>query len=471
MNMLAAIPGILLPAIVGWLAVRLAEGGRPVLTMIERTGWSLIVGPTVSMLGVFLLASAGIVGFTLWGFLIPLVLLIALLGAVMWRTKIPVTGTVQRAECPEPLGWRRIGILIFTVWTVLKLLAGAYDLISVPTYWDDSFNNWNMRGKMFYETKQLTLEIPVGNGVVQTAQGVSSYPPSLPLMKTWVSTIRGSWQEPLVNGIQLVWLAGLLCVFFGTLRRTFGVFHALFGTSLLVSLPLVMIQSMNPYAEIFVAAHLLIAITALWRVAEVQNSEESAAWMRLLGLASGVLLFTKNEALLIYLPLLLIIGLWVIIPKLRMAETRARTISAIITAGIILMVLGAPWIIYKWMQGLTFGNAKAVSGVAITFSTKAFWTVWHNLSHEPNMLLLPLLLPMALIAAGRNAFRRQLGILSIFVIGAIGIQFALFIFVGALETEAVMQTGLGRGLVQIAPVAMLLIMFCVRELLDETTEA
>lgn len=472
MNLLAAAFGILLPGLIGLLTVNLAERGAVVLTRPERIGWSLVLGPTLSMLVVFLLAALGLTSFTLTGFLVPMLLLLGLLTFAAWRLGVLLPENA-RLTATEALGTlTRYAIIAYAVWTLLKLLAGAYDLVSVPTYWDDSFNNWNMRAKIFLETGKPVLEIPVGNGIVQTAQGVSSYPPSLPLFKTWVAVVRGSWQEPLVNGIQLLWVTGLLLAFFSTLRRRWGGLSSLFGTCLLVSLPLLLIQSMNPYAEIFVGSHLLLCVTALLHLSESNDARSAGAWLRLFALGLGLLLFTKNEATVLYAPLLTLLAGWAILTLTKRGVLNTGTLRRTVTISIaILALLALPWIGFKWMNGLTFGNAKAVSGVAIGFSTKALQAIWHHLSHEPNEMLLPLALPLLLVVTRRQAFSLPIGILSIFVTGTVALQLLLFLFVGSLETEAVMQTGLSRGLIQVAPCAMLVFLLLGRSVLQEDEAA
>jgi hypothetical protein len=461
-NLLAACIGILAPAAAGLLAVNLIDRGMPVLGRLERAAWALILGPTLSMMAAFLLTAAGITRFTLSGFLIAVLGLIAVLAFFCMRRQCLLPADLRTEASDTPLHpWMKAVIVLFALWAGLKLIAGGYDLIGVPTYWDDSFNNWNMRGKIFYETQQVTLEIPVGNGTIQTAQGVSSYPPSLPLMKTWVSVLRGSWQESLVNGIQLTWIAGLLLAFFGTLRRFLGTYPSLFGTALLMSLPHLLIQAANPYAEIFLASHLFLSVTALVHAGATDEWQARRSWILLFALSLGLLLFTKNEATILYAPLLIASGAYVL--RRGLLQDRRTLLQAML----LLAVLALPWIIFKWMNGLTFGNAKSVSGVDVRFSSTALNAVWHHLTHEPNLLFLPLALAAALAAAGRRALRKRSAVLTVFVIGAAALQILLFTFVGALETEAVMQTGLSRGFTQLAPVAMLLLILLSADLLRE----
>lgn len=470
MSLLAFLVGILLPTLLGWIIVALCERGYPVLTQKERIAWSLIFGPTLSMLLVFICTSIGLTNLNLIGFLGPIFLAIILLFFTYYKiSPNPVAASLssllrENNEAPEnPLpSWARVGIWILVLWTMIKLIAGAYDLVSVPTYWDDSFNNWNMRGKMFFVSEKIELEIPIGNGIVQTAQGVSSYPPTLPLMKTWVSVLRGSFEEPLVNGIHLVWISGLLLAFYGTLRRRLGRMLSLLGTSLLCSMPLVLIHAMNPYAEIFVASHLFLAVVAIFHLQSARTIDEFRSWSLLFTLALGLLLFTKNEALVLYTPILLILFAWVWRKQshahvIRTEQT--RKLAALLIP--LLLALTLPWIAFKWLHGLTFGNAKSVSGVSLGFNFQVLKAIWYHLSHQPNFLLLPLVLPLALIAVGRRAFSPPVGILTIFVLASLLIQFSLFLTVGALATEAINQTGLSRGLVQVAPVAMLLVLLLV----------
>lgn len=464
MNILAALPAILLPAAIGWLVVNLCDRRHPVLTTLERSAWAIVLGPTLSMLVVFIAASLGWTAFSLSGFLTPLLILLGLLVIAAWWLGCLFPASPHTSHIgSKTADWVRWAILIYAAWTIVKVLAGAYDLIGVPTYWDDSFNNWNMRGKMFYETQQIVLEIPVGNGNIQTAQGVSSYPPSLPLFKTWVSVLRGSWEEPLVNGIQLLWFAGLLAVFYATLRRSLSKLMSVFGTCLLCSLPLVLIHATNPYAEIFVAAHVLLAVTALFNASRTTSETGLRSWMTLFALALGLLLFTKNEATVLYAPILILLAAWVL-------KSKGTSLKLIISLIALLAVLALPWIAFKWANGLTFGNAKGISTISLGFSKVAAWAIWHHLSHEPNTLLLPLSLIVTLVAARRRAWRMPMVILAVFVLAAAGIQFLLFTFVGALETEAVMQTGLSRGLVQIAPVGMMLVILLSNLLLKKESE-
>lgn len=467
LSFFAFIIGIALTTVVGYLAVSLTQR-TPVLTKAERIAWGLTLGPTLSMLLVFLVHVLGLTKLNLVGFLIPILGLIIVLGLLNWRLKTFSFGPgrdVPTADSHKVYPrWVSIGVIVLCVWTALKLFVGTYDALSVPTYWDDSFNNWNMRGKIFYQTEELRLEIPIGNGMVASAEGVSSYPPSVSLMKTWMAVLRGMWSEAMVNGIHIVWFAGLIGIFFLTLRRHADRTMSAFGTYLLVSLPLLIIQGVNPYADVFVASHILMVASATFGIARSASEKELKSWLLLAALSLGLLIFTKNEATVLYTPILLVSVVWALMNRRKhgiVTGDYLRKIGALALALLALIVL--PWIGFKWLNGLTFGNAKSVSGQTFAFNSVVLQAIWFHLSHEPNWLFLPLALPLAMFVAGKKSLKAPYGILAFIVFAAVGAQFALFLFVPSVANEALMQTGLSRGVLHITPVALLLTLLIIEK--------
>ena len=232
---------------------------------------------------------------------------------------------------------------------------------------------------------------------------------------------------------------------------------------LLVSLPLLLIQGSNPYADLFEAAHVLLAVLCLFRLAESNAQTERGTWFTLAGFTLGLLLFTKNEASVLYSPILLLQLAWVLCAQRKNNPLQTKQIAKFLAlAGFI----AAPWLLFKWIHGLSFGNAKSITHLAVAFHPQVIDAIWFHLSHEPNWLLLPLVLPLTLLAAGKRAFRLPESVLTIFVLVAVTAQFLIFLFT-PLATEAILQTGLSRGLLHIAPVAMLLVIVLIQKLWEE----
>ncbi len=455
MSAVALAIGIALPALLAWLAITCLEGQTPVLQRFERIALATALGPTLLTLLAFACHWAGLTRFTLLGFLLPLLAAIVFLLAVCWRRKLfGLPSAVARTEeTTRPLrGWMKVALAALVAWTALKIVAGAFDLASVPTYWDDSFNNWNMRGKIFYHAQELELTIPLGNGIVQDASGTGSYPILVPLTKAWLSTVRGGWVEAVVNGVHAVWFLTLIALLFLALKREVSRTMSIIGTYLFVALPLVLIHGSNPYAEIAVAVHLFAAIHCLYRAWRAPAAAEASSWLRLAAFAAGLLTFTKNEGTVLYLPLLVALGAWVLADLVRTGRLDRMTMGrAAGTCAAIAAVLVLPWLSFKWMNGLSFGNAKNVSDTVVRFHSDALYAVWFHFSHEANWLLLPLLLPLLILVSGKRAWKLPIGMLTAFVCAAFIAQMSIFVFTN-LATEAVRQTGISRGVVQIAPV-------------------
>lgn len=466
MTLLALLVGIAVPGVLGWLLVRSVEGRHPLLLGTERIVYGFTLGPTAMMLIVLLCHALGLTPITLTGFFAPVVICIALLTSWNWKrgSLNNPSGFVLRhhATTSRPLIALTIVLLL---WSGIKIASGTINAFTVPTYWDDSFNNWNMRGKLFYYEKAVKLEIPGGNDVTQDAIGVSSYPMSLPLMKTWLSTLRGSWNESLVNGIQVLWYLGIIGILWYGLRRRLSPAISALGVYAFISLPLVLIHGVNPYAEVFLASHLLIALLCVTNAFDATTERDVTGWLSLSGLSLGLLAFTKNEGMALYVPLVLASIYWTlyaqtkagVLSQSQLKRTALRTLSL---AGLIII----PWLAFKYAHGLSFGNAKAVSALSLSFSPRAIQSIWYQLSHEPNFLLLPLLFPVTLLIAGKDIVRGSKALLVAFVLTALVLQWSIFVFVTALATEAVKQTGLSRGIVHIAPVAVYVLVILWEEI-------
>lgn len=471
MNILAFVIGVGITTSVGWLLIAIIEGKNPVLTVAERITFAIILGPTLGMFIVFLTHIAGLTRLHLTGFLVPLVIAIVLLTVGAWkRGGLRFTSDVQtvRNTVVYPT-WVKTGVVLLCLWTALKIIAGTYSIVSVPTYWDDSFNNWNMRGKIFFVTQELTLEIPAGNGITTAAEGVSSYPPMLPMMKTWLSVIRGEWSEPLVNGLHLIWFFGLIAAVYLLLRRSFDWVVSSLGVWACVSLPLMLIHGTNPYADIFVAAHIVVVMTCVLGIRRATFAEGRAPWIYLFFISIGLLALTKNEALVLHIPLLLLSALLLgIRPNVLGSWSSDKKAIFIGLSGALALAL--PWIFFKWANDLTFGNAKSLSGISLSFNPVVIKAIWFHLTSEPNWLLLPLALPLSLVAAGKRFWLTPEAVIAAFVFADITLQFCLFIMVPSLGNEAINQTGLSRGLLHIAPLAIILVIFAMQSALRHEEE-
>ena len=307
--------GLMFPTIIGSLALRMIEWKSPVLHWSERWILGFVLGITLTMYLTFLAHVAGLVPFTFWGFLGVQVVMLATLGTLYFFLRKSDHREVLNDQSPfwKPDStfriptWSKGIIVLLCLWTIFKIASGAALLIGSPPYHDDVFNNWNMRGKLFYETERLTLTIPLGDEQVSRA-GVSSYPPTVPMLKTWLATLAGKWDEGLVNASHILWYLSALALVFLFLRRSLPSLWAGLGTYLLASLPLYLMHGSNAYADVFLSTHLFASVTLLFSTATSPHRSSSLTFLKLSAVASALLIFTNNESLLLYLPPPLLTG-------------------------------------------------------------------------------------------------------------------------------------------------------------------
>ncbi len=448
MTILAAVIGFTLLAALGWLALCAVER-TPVLSRMERALLGFLLG---SALLPFVALFANVLGVELtrmvWIWLCAFLLVGLTLLCLLLHRPFFARGPVLPDSGKTPL-WAKVIVLLLGAWTAVKVVTmGVTFLVLTPTFLDDSLDNWNFRAKVFFETQSVQILLP-GSTPEQAPTGVSSYPPAVPLAKSFLATLAGTWSEPLVNIVHLAWFVCLLGLFFCALRRLTTAWWAALGTCLLVSLPLLLMHGTNTYADVFLASLLFVAVSTLC-LAEANDGDARTSLLRVSAIATAALVFTKNEAILLYLPGIAV--LWILL----LVRGRGRDLSAALWAFWIVAAVLVPWVTYKWAHGMTFGNAKAVTGLSLGWQSAAPEAIVTQLFFEGNWMLLPLLLPILLVWRRSEAFGR-LRPLAVFTILLFVGQLPLYLFT-SLSVEATFQTGYGRGLIHLAPIATLL--FC-----------
>lgn len=462
MTIFALLPGVAAPAIVGWLALDLLEHGSPVLWKYEKWALGFALGMTLFMYCVFLANVFLEVPLTLAGFLGVYAALLLPLGATYGLIRRNKRGSCADASCAAgedascmPAARQNgvfsasrpavIFLAVLGAWIGLRMAAMWLDILVTPTFFDDAMDNWNLRGKLFYFQKTISLSFPWDQN-----PGVSSYPPAVPLAKAWLSALAGTWHEGLVNAIHGVWFVCLIAVVYWALRRTLPAVWATLGAILLASLPLELIHGMNPYADVFLSLHLLIAGVFLFHALKARPEESPLSWLNMAAFAIALIPFTKNEGWALYFPVTVVLFaccvLWM---RYRGAISGRQAAWTALLAIVLAAVVAAPWISYKAMHGLAFGNAKGIDwnfqwqpGVSIAIIVNTFF--------EGNWgLLFPLFFGL-LIARLRTVLRTPLLLLAAFVLIPYSIQLFLYMFTG-LSTEAILQTGYARGLIHLMP--------------------
>ena len=458
MILIAFILGLALPATVGWLALRVLEGSTPVLARWERWAAAVVLGPTLSMFMIFVLSLAGM-PLTRLTFLLTFLVLITLQAIpafTLSRHPNPnpnpnpspsPSPSPSTNPNPTPLHWLTIAL---GTWIAIKIVTAAFLLIASPPYSDDVINNWNFRGMVFYHAQEFTLELQRGYGVVERGN-VSSYPPAVPLMKTWFAALYGEWNEGLVNAMHIVWYLCALALLFFALRRMTTLMWSVIGTYMLSSIPLYLMHGTLAYADLFLSLHVFLVVAMLLHALREDDEGNARAYLSVGALALALLPFTKNEGLILYFPSLII----AVIGTLFWLRRRGWRIipSALWYIGLSAVVL-IPWLGFKLMNDLPFGNAKAVSGFEFGWQPGVLKAIAINTFMEGNwLLLMPLFLGL-LLWKWRTVFRSPLILPVLFILTVWAGQIVVFLFT-SISNEAIYQTGYARGLLQLLPVMVM----------------
>ena len=445
--------GILLPTLVGWLTVRLVEGNVSVLQPIERWVAGFAIGTIVVPFVWFLTEITGIGNFGLLSLLLTQVLLIIGLGLLWYRRKASFAAapTLHQDTAWQP--WQKLTAALLGLWFIAKSVA-AWVLLIGPAYYDDTVKNWNFRGKMYFEHKELVLQAVPGKDI-----GVGSYPPTVPLLKTWLASLTGGWTEWVVNAVHILWFFAALALLYFVLRRLMNSIWSLLGVYLLSSLPLYLVHGGSAYADQFLSLGIFMAVAWLFLALRNEGATRES-FLRLSALATGLLVFTKNEALLLYLPVL---GVFVaIVLATSFLSNREKRVTVLWYGGSVAAIT-VPWLVFKWMNSLTFGNAKSASGMLnLQWHGGVLQTIFLNNFFMAHWLLLPALITALLIVCRNTAFKTPLVICTGFFLAMFTAQLPLYLFT-ELYTEALNQTGYARGVLHIIPVAVLVSTVCLRE--------
>lgn len=458
--------GVSLPTASGWFLCRIVEYRSPVLFRWERIALGFLLGITLTMFISFLANVLLGMPFSRFGFLSVQITLTTVLGGgwfLMPREPMSVSAIAPSPPLPK---WARGLLIICGLWILVKIIAGLVLLTATPVYFDDVFNNWNMRGKISFVTEELALDAATEEAI--SSGGVNSYPPTVPLLKTWIAKLAGRWEEGLVNTPHILWYLSAAVLLWAALRRRTDQVTALLGTLMLLSIPLFLMHGISPYADAFLSAHVFAAVAMLFAAVTARESMERNAFFRLGAASAGLLAFTKNEALLLHLPpLLLILCIALIVLFSRGTMTRRGIMRTLLFYGVSILAVAGPWILFKWLHGLPFGNAKGIPGFVAFWQPGVLYAMNYGLFFEGNWILFFPLLILGMALAWKRLFRLpHILPLSFFLIVFLG-QLPIYMFTG-LATEVLRQTGYARGMIHILPVGILALTLLYRDILMKT---
>ena len=448
---------IFILALEGVLVLSFIECSMPVLYRLERWCLAVLIGPIISAFILFLCGVLG-VPMSLIAMLAVHVLLIITL--YLLRFKRCGVHDVKKLFCDPndpPLPslslnvqkWVRVGLYIVIGFMIIKILAGFYSLLVSPSYFDDSYNNWNMRAKVFFTHQSLLLDRPVADPFFFGGR-VNTYPLGTYLTKVWIAHMAGGWSDAIVNIVHGVWFLSFIGLFHCALRRTTTALTAILGPVVLVSMPLILVHGTSAYVDLYLAAVLFYALYSLYMFVETRTH----SWLVICSLCCACLIFLKNEALLLYVPPIVLLLGWSLYTWLQSGQYSKQVVcKALCLFALIVAVVAVPWIGFKTFYGLTFGNAKGVTGFALTPHAGVPSAVYNGLMYTGSFLIFFPLFVMVLVLSFRHWLHTPLRLLVAFVAIVFVGQFFIY-YLTPVYNEALNHTGFSRGVLQWIPVAL-----------------
>lgn len=448
MPILSLLLGIALPSFLGWIFLRHIEGKSIRFFLAERLALSWMMGLAILLSVSFTLNILLSVPFSFVGFFGTWLVLVAIffVAAVFRKIHVFVPSAKPVGDSQRPRRWIKIALILLLVWTGVKVCIGAAMMAGTPAYFDDTIKNWNSRGKVYFYTQNYEVKLPID-------EGVNGYPPYVPLAKTWISTINGDWNEGASNLLHIVWFLSGAVLVWALLRRLTESSWALFGAYAYISLPLVFMHGVSAYADISLSVFAFIAIGYL----SLGLKDRDNAYLALSAVAAGLLPFIKNEGLLLYVSTFIAIA---VVASLASVWKKHMTIHSLVKSQVLpfalsFIVLSLPFILFKIMNGLAFGNAKGVSGLELGWHDGVVFAMTVNMFFEGNWLLFFPVLLLLLAWKWKHVVRLPLWPIALFCAMLMVGQMLIFIFT-PLAIEALRQTGFSRGIVQLMPLLTVL---------------
>lgn len=442
----ALFAAFLVPSLLGVLAIRLCEGKESVLYRLERLNMGVLLGVTIAMFSLFLLnVYLGIpIGF--FEMMVTQLCLILLFGVILFSKQIPLFPSQapgKNATLVLP-AWQKTCMALFLIFIVAKLYIILQNAYYIPTFFDDGLDNWNIRAK-----KYLLYESIQDHG--QDSESIFlAYPPTISLFKAWASLLYGEWNESFMKLIQTVWFAQVLIAMFFFLQRCLTRFASFVGIYLLSSIPLIAVHAFSSYTDLFLAAHLYTAVFCLLCAFQSSATTKRRSFLFLGTLTTALMVFTKNEALLLYLPPCLLIIAFLLLQNLVRISSWKERIQFVLPHILLLIAVIAPWLLFKFNLGLYFGNAKPLHETTLLFEPIAFMQILRMLFTEGSWnLLFPAIL-LFIFLKPSSLKQPRTAILGIFLLVVLLGQMAIFCFT-SLSVEAMYKTGYNRGVLHLAP--------------------
>lgn len=327
-DLILTVISLLLPTMAGFvILVRL--DGKSRLTLGERLPLSFGIGVGVFSFYLFI---TGILGAKMS--IISVIPFYLAFIALAYTTRFKLLSTAKEIRIRKPF-IKGLPAFIFYVTALLivwKILYMLFNTLGYPSYFHDSLTTWDYKAKAIYLSGgigSLSSENFLGGSIL-------SYPPGIPLIRAWMAMCAGGWTDQLVHLFNFAVMLSMAVFLYATLKRHASPVIALAFCYAFISLPLLSFHASSGYADIVVGFYLLLAVTMLVRWFHSTDN----AFIYLAVITGGFLPFTKNEGLILFIPVLCVTFL-VLLFYADIERRRKIKTAVILSVGTAAIVL--PW--------------------------------------------------------------------------------------------------------------------------------
>lgn len=169
------------------------------------------------------------------------------------------------------------------------------------------------------------------------------------------------------------------------------------------------------------------------------------------GLTLGAMIFTKNEGLLLYFPLFLLLSCVTIFLEPRTLSVKLKSVALVLLSSLALVV---PWLSFKLSAGVPFSTPIKEENY---YHTDAFgWMIKTMFSSASSSIFWIFFFVMLLIGLPKIIKSWQLALIASLVLLLLAALFYIFCFTGA-NVFLMNQMTIHRSLLQVAPLAIILV--------------
>ena len=195
---------------------------------------------------------------------------LSLVTAVGWWVAGTATASVAvRSQAGVAcFGWAKLLVVLLAGVLALRLASIVAEVVWRPLYPWDAWWHWAAKAKVWVELRDLVAFVPPQQWLGQTpgTQPVYTidawnYPPTVPLIQTWMGLALGRWDDSLINLPWVQCLVAMALALYGQSRQWgASALQALVFVYLLASMPMVDTHAaLAGYADIWLGAFYLLA--------------------------------------------------------------------------------------------------------------------------------------------------------------------------------------------------------------------